>query len=104
MTQDPVTGYMRPIGRDGFTAEDRATFVERFRVCSNIAQICKSVDITRMTFYDALVVDKKFRDDVNACFEIPDRAFQLEKGLEGIKYVEKKTVVNALTKAAQKYL
>ena len=104
MALDPVTGYMRPVGRDGFTAEDRATFVERFKICNNITQICKSLDIDKMTYLDAVAVDEKFRNEINAAHNIPNRPKQLNNGLEAIKHVEKTEVVADLAKSMEKYL
>lgn len=103
MCVDPVTGYMRPVGRDGFTAEERAIFIERLRLCSNTAQICRSIPIDIQSFYDAIAVDTKFRQEVNLAYKIPNRAMQLNNGLEEIRHVEKKTVVNELVKAMEKY-
>jgi hypothetical protein len=98
LTVDPVTGYLEPVGRDGFTADDRATFIERLKVCSNITQICKSIPIDKMTFFDALVVDAKFRKDVNEALLIEGRATQLNDSLANIRYEEKKTVIEDLGK------
>lgn len=103
MSLDPITGYMRPIGRDGFTAEDRATFVERLKICSNITQICKSFPIDKMTFLDAVAVDEKFRTEVNAAWKIPNRPKHLNTALAEIQHFEKKTVVNELFKVMDKY-
>lgn len=103
MSLDPVTGYMRPIGRDGFTAEDRATFIERFKVCRNLTQICKSIPIDIMSFYDAVAVDEKFKKDINEIWNLPNRPMQLNSGLEEIKHVEKRTVIEDLAKKMDKY-
>ncbi len=104
MALDPVTGYMRPVGRDGFTAEDRATFIERLKICGNIRQICKSIPIDVMSFYDAVAVDDKFREDVNKANEIPNRSKQLNNSLEAIKHIDKTTVIADLSKNIGKYL
>lgn len=104
MTIDPVTGFMRPVGRDGFTAEDRAVFVQRFRVCDNISQICKSLNIDVMTFYDALVVDEKFRNEINAALQISGRPKQLNNSLKSIKLADKTSTIADLAKSAEKYL
>ena len=101
---DPDTGFLNPVGRDGFTSEDRAAFVERLRICSNITQVCKSIPIDVQSFYDAVAVDQGFRKAVNEACNIPGRAKQLNEGMKAIKHQEKTDVVNELFKAAEKYL
>ena len=103
LTLDKDTGYLEPVGRDGFLADDRRVFIERFKVCDNIKQICISLNITEGTVYDAIVVDTKFRNDVNACFLIPNREHQLNNGLKDIKRSETESVLKDLFSKAKEY-
>lgn len=103
LTLDPITGYLEPVGRDGFTAEDRKTFIERLRICNNYAQICKSLNITTGSFYDAIVVDRKFRDDVNAANKIENRNKQLNNSLAQVDVNQKEAVIKDLMERAKKY-
>ena len=96
LTKHPVYGYLEPVGRKGFTAEKRKTFIDRFKVCSNMKQIAKSVEISMASVYDAIAVDDKFRDDVNACNEIPGRTKKLHNELASLTVKEKNQTINDL--------
>lgn len=103
LTLDPDTGYMSPKVPYGFKAVDRAVFIERLRICNNIAEICRSIPIDLQTFYDAIAVDTKFREDVNQAYTIENRALHLNDGLVEMKKEEKTAVINDLMEKAKKY-
>ena len=98
MTVDPITGYLEPVGRKGFSADYKNTFIERFRVCNNMKQIAESLKFDQATIYDAIAVDKKFRDDVNACYLIEGRSKQLRDKLEEIVSEQKNQIIADLSK------
>ncbi len=95
---DDVTGYLEPSDRRGFSAEMRKTVVERFRVCSNMAAICRSVNIDIQAFYDAIAVDPKFRNDIIACKSNPDRSKRLNDEMIKLASSEKVQVLTELSK------
>lgn len=90
---DDVTGYLEPSDRRGFSAEMRQTFINRFRVCSNMAAIAKSVNIDIQSVYDAVAVDPKFRADIIKCNENTGRSKQLNDEMKKLAASEKAQVV-----------
>lgn len=96
LTKHPVLGYLEPVGRKGFTAEMRKTFIDRFKICSNMKQIAKSVEISMASVYDAIAVDTKFREDINTCNEIEGRSKKLHNELESLKVTEKNQTISDL--------
>lgn len=96
LTKHPVYGYLEPVGRKGFTAEKRKTFIDRFKICSNMKQIAKSVEITIASVYDAIAVDEKFRDDINAHNEIEGRSKKLHNELASLKVREQSDTITDL--------
>ena len=103
MRLDDHTGYLESTTRRGFTVEMKATFIKRFTVCSNKKQIVKSVDIDIQSVYDALCLDKKFREDFLKCEEIPGRSKQLNDELKVLAASEKAQIVTDLTKKLENY-
>lgn len=103
MQIDPLTGYLEPIYKNGFSAKKKAVFIERLRICKNFSEIVKSIGFDQHTVYDAIALDSKFREAVNACSQIPDRKKHLNNALETIAFEEKCAVVSQLAKAAEKY-
>ena len=97
LVKDPVTGYLEPVGRKGFTAEMRKTFIDRLRVCNNYNQIAKSVGIQIQSFYDAVAVDDKFREEVLLCDKIENRSIQLNNELKQLKIKEKNQTIEDLS-------
>lgn len=96
LTKHPVYGYLEPVGRKGFTAEKRKTFIDRFKICSNMQQIANSVEITIASVYDAIAVDDKFREGINACNEIPGRSKKLNNELASLEVKEKNQIITDL--------
>lgn len=103
MKVDPETGFLQAVYVSGFTAKKKAAFIERYKVCRNFAEVCKSVSLDLQTVYDAIALDAKFRDAVNACKQIPGRKMRLNDALENIKTEEHSLVIQQLAKAADKY-
>lgn len=100
---DPVTGYLEPFTRKGFTAYQKCTFIERLKICKNYNQICKSIPIDLQAFYDAVALDTKFREEVNKANLIENRSMQLENALVSIKIEEKENILKDLMKKAEGY-
>ena len=103
LTVDPITGYLAPIAREGFTSDKRELFVQRFQICNNLKAICKSVGITIGSFYDAVAVDEKFREDINKCFLIPNRPKHLNNQIKLAENKEKQSIIDNLAKSLDKY-
>lgn len=100
---DDVTGYLEPAERRGFSAEQRKTFVDRFKVCSNMAAIARSVNIDIQTVYDAIAVDSKFRAEIIKCNENTQRSKQLNNELVKLAASEKVQVITDLSNKLEKY-
>lgn len=103
LTKHPVYGYLEPVGRKGFTAEKRKTFIDRFKICSNMKQIADSIEITMGSIYDAIAVDDKFREDINACNEIPGRSKKLNNELKSLEVREKNQIIADLGRKLKDY-
>lgn len=103
MRLDDVTGYLEPSHRRGFSAEMKKTFIARFKVCSNMTAIAKSVNIDLQAIYDAIAIDPKFRADIQKCNENTQRSKQLNSEMEKLAVSEKVQVITDLAKAAEKY-
>ena len=103
LVRDPETGYMDPHDRRGFTAEMRATFIARFRICSNMKQICQSVRIERQTVYDAIAVDEKFRREFIEAYKILGRSKRLNDEMVKLAASEKSQVLTDLKNIAERY-
>ncbi len=101
---DEATGYLEPSTRRGFSAEMKQVFIKRFMICSNFKQICKSVFVDVQTVYDAIALDKKFREDIIRCNEIIGRKKQLNDQLVEMAKSEKTAVLTDLTGRMDKYL
>lgn len=104
MRMDEVTGYLEPATRRGFSAEEKQTFIKRYTVCSNFKQCTKSVNVDVQTVYDAIAIDKRFREDIIKCNEIVGRKKQLNDELVKLAVSEKVAVLSELSKEADKYL
>lgn len=100
---DPDTGYLESQWNKGFTAANKAVFVERLKHCRNYSQISKSIPVDIQSFYDAVAIDPKFREDVNACGKIPDRAMQLNHAIAQLNKKENTDVISDLLKRAENY-
>ncbi len=59
-------------------------------------QIAKSVEISIASIYDAIAVDTKFRDDINACNEIEERSKKLHNELESLQVKEQNDTITDL--------
>lgn len=109
MRLDEATGYLEPKDKRGFSAEMRKTFVDRFRVCSNMTAISRSINIDIQSVYDAIAVDPKFRKDIIAC-NTPDsngidkRSKKLNDELVKLAASEKSQVISDLQARRAKYL
>ncbi len=101
---DEATGYLEPSTRRGFSAEMKQVFIKRFMICSNFKQICKSVFVDVQTVYDAIALDKKFREDIIRCNEVIGRKKQLNDQLVEMAKSEKTAVLTDLTGRMDKYL
>ena len=97
------TGYKESANKQGFSAKSKVIFIQRLRACNNFAQICDSIPIQIQTFYDALVLDEKFRDDVNAAGKIPNRPKQLNDALMELRNKDKEQAISTLFNKAKGY-
>ncbi len=104
MRLDEATGYLEPSTRRGFSAEMKAVFIKRFTVCSNRKAIAKSLFVDIQSVYDALALDKKFREDFIKAESIIERSPRLNDELVKLATSEKTKVVMDLTASAAKYL
>ncbi len=100
---DEVTGYMEPITIRGFSAEMKETFIKRFTVCSNMAAICRSINIDTAAVYDAIALDPKFRTDFIRCYYSTGRKKQLNNQLVILADSAKQQVITELTSKLSKY-
>lgn len=100
---DDETGYLEPTTKRGFSAEMKKIFIQRFSVCKNKLAICKSLYIDPATVYDAIALDKKFREDYLKADSVVERSPRLNDELVKVANSAKQTVINDLTKAAEKY-
>lgn len=102
-TKDPVTGYLEPVGRKGFTAANRHIFIERMKICSSVAGVARSIPIDVQSVYDATAVDTKFREEMNVCWELEGRAVKLNTAIEQIEAVAKDDIIADLAKKMERY-
>lgn len=100
---DTKTGFLEPACSYGFNVDKKLAFIDRLKLCSNVSQICRSVEITPGTFYDAVAMDKGFREAVNVCNLIVGRAKQLNSALAEIKKEEDKSILQELTQRLNDY-
>ncbi len=103
MRLDEATGYLETTTRRGFTAEMKDIFIKRFTVCSNKKAICRSLFVDVQAVYDAIALDKKFREDYMKCDQIIKRNPHLNNELVVLANSEKKTIVDDLTSKLEKY-
>lgn len=103
LKKDPVTGYMESPDRRCFSAEQRKTFILRFKVCSNAAQIAKSIPIDIQSVYDAIAVDTKFREDFLEADKIAGRSKHLNDEMAKLAVAEKAQVITDLGNRLDKY-
>ncbi len=101
---DDATGYLQSPDRRCFTAEQRKTVVDRFRVCNNMAQIAKSVNIDIQSIYDAIAVDPKFRKDIIEADLLEGRSKHLNDELVKLAASEKQQVISDLTEKTKMYI
>lgn len=85
----PETGFLTTATSHGFDYEKKTTFLERFKLCSNINQIAKSVGINVQSVYDHLALDAKFRDEFVKLDQIEGKNKQLNDALLGIEKEQK---------------
>ena len=97
------TGYKESALKAGFSAESKVVFIQRLKACNNFSQIAASIPIDIQTFYDALAVDEKFREDVNAACLIPNRPKQLNDALMELKHKDKEQAITTLFNKAKGY-
>ncbi len=100
---DQETGFLQPMTKRGFSAEQKATFIKRFAVCNNQRQVAKSVRIDIQAFYDAIALDEKFRAEILRCMEIPGRTKHLNDELIKLSTSEKNEIIADLLKKTEKY-
>lgn len=103
LQKDPETGYLMHFTRQCFSIEKKLTFMARFRVCSNMAAICRSIPIDLQAVYDALALDQKFREDFLAADQIPNRSKRLNDELKKLACVEKTKVITDLSNKLDLY-
>lgn len=103
LRMDERTGYLEPITKRGFSAEMKETFIKRFTICSNQRQIIKSLNVDVQSIYDAIALDKKFREDYLKCNSILTRKKQLNDELVNLASSEKVQVITDLTNKLSKY-
>ena len=68
---DEQTGFLEPkknYSIEGFTADRKKVWLERYRETGNLTKTCDEIGIAPQTFYNALDTDREFK-----------RAFWLEK-------------------------
>jgi hypothetical protein len=99
-----ATGYVESLDRRGFSAAMKKTVIERFTVCSNMAAICRSVNIDIQSFYDAVAVDRKFREDVIRCDKDTKRSKRLNDELVELASSERQQTIADLNARRLKYL
>ncbi len=104
LRKDDITGYLEPADRRGFSAEMRKTFIDRLRVCSNMADISRSVNINIQSVLDAIAVDPKFRQDVIEANKNTQRSKRLNDELTKLAASEKTQVLTDLGLKLQSYI
>ncbi len=100
---DDETGYMQSPDRRCFNAEQRKTFIQRFRICSNAAQIAASIPIDIQSVYDAIAVDRQFRVHFLEADKIPNRTKHLNDEIAKYAVSEKKQIITDLTNKLDQY-
>lgn len=100
---DPETGYLEPVTKRGFSAEQKATFIKRFEVCNNQRQVAKSVRIDIQSVYDAIALDDKFRAEFTRCLAIVGRTKHLNDELIKLSHSEKNELIADLLKRTERY-
>ncbi len=100
---DEETGYMQSPDRRCFTAEQRKTFIDRFKLCANVAQIARSIPIDIQSVYDAIAVDKQFRTHFLEADNLPGRSKQLNDELKKYAVSEKKQIITDLSSKLDQY-
>ena len=101
---DPETGFLEPMTKRGFSAEQKATFIKRFEVCNNQRQIAKSVRIDIQAVYDAISLDVKFRTEFVRCLGLEGRTKHLNDELVKLSSSEKNELIADLLKKTNKYI
>lgn len=99
----PETGFLTTATSHGFDWEKKQTFLERFKLCSNILQIAKSVGINVQSVYDHLALDAKFRDEFIRLDQIEGKNRQLNDALLGIEKELKAAYIADLMSRSEKY-
>ncbi len=103
MRVDEATGYLEPITIRGFTANTKELFITRFKVCSNMAAICRSLRVDNQSVYDAIVLDPKFRAEFIKCYETIGRKPQLNDQMVILADSAKTRVISDLSSKMDKY-
>ncbi len=103
MTLDKATGYLTTDKRGGFNSTKKVYFLNRFKVCSNLSQICKSLSLNVETMYDHIALDPKFRDEFMKLQHKEGRSKQLNNGLLIAEREQKKAFFEGLLENASKY-
>lgn len=100
---DKNTGFLVTKNKHGFDGERKKAFLARFTVCSNLAQIAKSLGLDIQTIYDHLAMDERFREEFNKLNEIEGKATQLNSALVEASKVEQIQFINEINRIADKY-
>lgn len=103
MALDPDTGYLQSPHRRGFMGKQKALFMERFKVCSNVKDVARSINIDIQAIYDAVAIDPKFRQMFLEIDKIEGRAKRLNDELVRLATAEKTAVVQDLGIKLDKY-
>ncbi len=103
MRQDGPTGYLESVIRRGFSAKTKKEFIGLLAVCSNQIQICRRLGVDVQSMYDAIALDKKFREDFLRCLEVVGRKKQLTNIEETLAQDEKQHIVNSLANKINDY-
>ncbi len=103
LRKDEQTGFLEPVTKRGFSAEQKATFIKRFEVCNNQRQVAKSVRIDIQAVYDAIALDEKFRAEFIRCTGIVGRSKHLNDELVKLSSSEKNELIADLLKKSDKY-
>lgn len=101
---DPETGYKATPSIKGFTVEKKKTFLHRFKSCSNIKAIARSLYLDVQTIYDHIAMDDKFREEFKRLDEFDNKTKNLNSALLERHNMEKEAMLQELAQKASKYL
>lgn len=81
----------------------KKTFIQRFRLCKNKKAICKSLFLDVQSVYDAIALDKKFREDYIAADQIKKRKTKLNDALLEAIQTERHEMIDSLVSKIDQY-